>query len=278
MIPKHHELRKCFKLPNPGEHVLLDSSIGIMDRREVSKTTLHDQANLLLSIANIAHSEILKCPSALSDDGETQSSSFPSFPKFLEDDEVVSNFKSVLIPRTESLRQALIMGFPTTSTRLRSVSFDSPMSSAAIVEDQSPSQLPSPPCLAPFLSNMEDSLIKRRYSKKVNHKHCKRGVMSKVGRKKSRSSECVRKFEHTRIPKPAVVSPRPSVSTVKEDMESFSIDAPLSAKSALQSPPAHGVSIKKIFRRKFSWKNYPEVRLPQCSDRKGLKNWNQLTP
>jgi hypothetical protein len=265
MIPKHHELRKCFKLPNPEQHVVLDSSIGILDRREVSKASLHDQANLLLSIANIAHSEILKCPSALSDDGESQGPSFPSFPKSLEDDAVVSNSKTVLIPRTESLRQALMMGFPISNARLRSVSFDSPMPSAAIVEDSSPSPLPPPPCLTPFLANPEDSVMKRRYIKKGTHKHHKRGALSKVGRKKSRSSDGVRKFEHTKIPKPAVVSPRPSVSTVNEDIDSFTMEAPLThTKSALQNPPAIGVSIKKIFRRKFSWKNYPEVRSSLC--------------
>lgn len=267
-----HDLRKCFKLPL-GEQLVLDSSIGIVDRRGLSRASLHDQANLLLSIANIAHSEILQCPSALSDNDDDQErhvSSFPSFPKSLEGDDdwtkELSQKTSVLIPRTESLRRAISMGFPSVSaaTRLRSVSFDSPSPKIALVQDHSP--LPLPP--APLLPEVEDLMLKRGVHKKATHKHYKRGTLSKhVGRKKSRLSESPRKTDGpTKIPKPAVVSPRTSLSMVKDDLESLSMEPPLlpSSKSVLQSPPAPGVTIKKIFRRKFSWKNYPEVRA-RCS-------------
>jgi hypothetical protein len=273
--------RQCYKTPpyQEHQHVVLDSPMGIVDRDQhrevVSKSSLHDQASLLLSIANIAHSEILKCPSALTCDDSRRSrhsllpSSFPAFPKHLEEDDFgrVPNHMLVLLPRTESLRHAIGMGLKG-SNRLRSVSFDSPTSSSAknVKDNCSSSPLLPPPFLHPCVSDVVGSIVKRSSKNGLTSSKKSMKMTSKIYSNRLSRSKKVRLESHTKNTKTnkvassaAVVSPRSSLST-KSSTTSF-IDHPIiHAKSSIQGIPSGSVTIKKIFRRKFSWKNYPEVR------------------
>jgi hypothetical protein len=172
-----------------------------------SKTSVHDQAALLLSFADIANAEIMTCPSALEDDSE----GLPLFPR-LDDKEHQSEW---LTPRTESLQ-----GLLNTANRVRAVSVDSP--THEVVMD----------CTGSPRASQE-------------------GVVTPMGSPVHRPRVFNRKQ-------------RPSMLALHEHVSNKRLgspgDSPSRSPKSLQGTPAKGIPIKTIFRRKFSWKNYPEVR------------------
>lgn len=200
-----------------------DSTVGTSDSVRVSKTSLRDQAALLLSIADIAQSEITTCPSALSDD-----SSFPPcFPSL----DGTTHMKC-LTPRKDSLRGLLYSANSKPGpSRLRAVSIDT--SSMDIVGNRhTPSPLESPPILPLGLVGGS----------------CLSPIVGRLSHKSARLSH---KARHDRV-------------SEREDTKCEQVSPTFSTPSkskALQGKPPAGVTIKKILRRKFSWKNYPEVRL-----------------
>lgn len=261
------------------QHVFLDSDIGIVDhgqREGQVKASIYDQATLLLSIANIAKTEILKCPLALSDDNTSHNhhKSLPHFPKYLDNDGSETNQTSLLAPRAATLRQALLMS-GTAPTRLRSVSFDSPSLSSTEndVDRMTPSPLPAPPCLTPYTADMDVDVAttrKRSYHKKGVGITKKVKVMSKIYSQnrrprlynsKARLDSPIKEYTGTLKPLLPVVSPLSNNNEAMDSTMSTSNfpSSMVHSKGSLQGIPPVGVTVKKVFRRKFSWKNYPEL-------------------
>jgi len=178
------------------------------DGERFSKTSVRDQAALLLSIADIAKSEIKTCPSALSDEQD----SFPKFP-FLGD-----NRSKCLTPHhNDSLRELLT---PYPSGRIRAVSMDTPEG-----DRRTPSPLLSPPALVTVAP-----------------------VTPISGRLSHRSLRLSAKARQERV------------MHEREDIIQVTPILKRSKGKPLQGEVPEDVTVKKIFRRKFSWKNYPEVR------------------
>lgn len=196
-------------------------TVGTFDSADrVLKTSLRDQAALLLSISDIAQSEITTCPMALSND-----SSFPRFPAWN------GGASKFLTPRTESLRGLLYdANIGLKPTRLRTVSIDSPAQFLSM-GFRTPSPLSSPPVLALDLveSSPMKPIVRRLTHRSARLSHKARHERVREGDKKRET-----------IPPVFVTPPK------------F---------KALQGKPPEGVTIKKILRRKFSWKNYTEVGL-----------------
>jgi len=205
------------------------SAIGTND---FSKTSLRNEAALLLSIADIAQSELTTCPSALSDHHDFETSPtlrfLPKFPS-LSCSSAKYDPKSTMSPQTDSLRGLLygantLMG--TGSSRIRSVSIeDSPTGQ----DRRTPSPLACPPTLgSPALvtptPKSKPSIRCARLSIKARHE---------------------------------LVASKSNKSVVAEK-EPITPTTPGKSKP-LQGPIPKGVSITKVYRKKFSWKSYPEV-------------------
>lgn len=187
-------------------------TISIGSESELEKASVRD-ATLLLSIADICKSEIrIGGLSNLWRDDLT----LPKFP-CLSDPAQLEN--KILVPRTESLREFMSSSgmdlYP--STRIRSVSFDSPRKQEDVeeeIDDDSTDVSSDVPMVSP-LQTPRGRRVLRKGS----------GRISKT------------KIEIPVSP----VSPRRS--------------------KTLQGPCPKNLTIKKIQRKKFSWKNYPEVRI-----------------
>jgi len=213
-------------------------------------SAVRDEAALLLSIADIAQTELTVCPSALSDpQGTTLRTGFPNFPALGEQ----RKSKPMLsTPRLQSPRgllnhRANAMGTTSaesssSSSRIRAVSLDSP-ALLALHARRTPSPLASPPALlsaAPItpttpVKGRTTTIRSARLSLKTRHNHV-------VYSKKANHNKVV--LESMSLEEDATAS-SPSTSTKSKP---------------LQGQVPKGVSITKIMRRKFSWKNYPEVR------------------
>jgi hypothetical protein len=210
-----------------------------------TKTSVRDQAVLLLSIADIAKTEI-------NNDGLSAlwvgDEDIPKFPKLSEPN--VSDFKW-LTPRTETLK-GLIVGITNTSSdhypssRIRSVSIEySPeQHSSRFERTASPLSLGPPegiianlvsPGVSPLSKNRR--LPFRKQSLRLSHKARKEHLLSSSSPMSSDDEE---------VPARTVSFADTSTSSKKS--------------KPLQPATAKGVIVKKILRKKFSWKNYPEVR------------------
>ena len=156
----------------------LFASIGSVND-SLQTSAVRDEAALLLSIADIAQSELTVCPSALSDPQDTTPvrTGFPNFPALGEQ----RKSKPMLsTPRLQSPRgllnhRANAMG---TTSRIRAVSLDSP-ALLALHARRTPSPLASPPALlsaAPItpttpVKGRMTTIRSARLSLKARHNH-----------------------------------------------------------------------------------------------------------
>jgi hypothetical protein len=215
---------------------------GENDNARFTKTSVRDQAVLLLSIADIAKTEITNDGfSALWVDDED----IPMFPKLSEPN--VSDFKW-LTPRTETLKDLIVGAMNTSSdhypsNRVRSVSIEySPEQHSSLFErTTSPLSLGPPEgssanIVSPGVSPLSNRRLPfRKQSLRLSHKARKEHVHSSSSPMSSDEEE----------------GPARTVSFA---------DTNSKKSKPLQPATAKGVIVKKILRKKFSWKNYPEVR------------------
>jgi len=200
-------------------------------------SSLRNEAALLLSIADIAQSELTTCPSALSDlqDLETAHHEPRLFPKFpsLSCDSLKYDSKNTVSPQSESLRGLLyrtntLMGSGAASSRLRSVSIeDSPTQALR----RTPSPLACPPTLG------SPALVT---------------PIPKSHKLAIRCSGLSIKARHESM---AAASKSNNKSPLKEPVTPTTPGK----NKPLQGPIPRGVSITKVYRKKFSWKSYPEL-------------------
>jgi|UPI000581A2A7 hypothetical protein len=260
MNPK---LCKRLNLPgSSGNHQprLLNDNLeqqSMRQREGFSQASVRDSAALLLSIADIAKSEIHSDGfSCLWDDGDKPNGLLPSFPTLLSYPSRQSNTNEnkhlTLTPRAESLQDYLSLVSSSTSqlssdevppiSRVRSVSMDAhdwkdhDRTTSPVVSPASKTILPT--LVSPL--SVQRRLPFRKQSLRLSSK-AKKDCLSDDSDASTQS--------HASSPKCRAVS--------------FASDAPSatpsSRKKALQGPTPKGVPMKKIFRKKFSWKNYPEL-------------------
>ena len=216
MNPK---LCKRFALTgSPGTRTI---SIGSENEQTRTSTvfsqsaSVRDQAALLLSIADIAKSEVRDLSTLWDDKAE----GLPKFPLLSSDKS--RNKHKWFTPRAESLSELLASGATSNrenddkyNPRIRTVSIDTP---DATMRTTSPLG-PAPNLVSPVHSPTNRRLPMRNKSLRL----------SKQAKRES------------------VAESKPYSSIQKKG-------------KAIQGTPAKGVPIKKILRKKFSWKNYPEV-------------------
>ena len=215
------------------------------DNARFTKTSVRDQAVLLLSIADIAKTEI-------NNDGLStlwfEDEDIPKFPKLSEPH--ASDFKW-LTPRTETLKDLIVGAMNTSSdhypsNRVRSVSIEySPEQHSSRFERTTSPLLLGPPegssanLVSPGVSPLTNRRLPfRKQSLRLSHKARKEHLLS------SSSPMCSDEEEEDEGPARTV---------------SFA-DTNSKKSKPLQPATAKGVIVKKILRKKFSWKNYPEVR------------------
>ena len=200
------------------------------------QTSLSDEAALLLSIADIAQCELTTCPSALSDDQdeEPRLRLLPKFP----------SLKAKCNPLPSESLGGLLYGSKTTlepeALRIRSVSIEeSPStSSREILNIRSAPLTPSPLACAPILGN--PNLVTPTPSKPA--------------------IRCARLFAKTRHEQLFANK----LCTLKKEHQDKDDKVPITPTTsgkgkALQGPIPKGVAITRVYRKKFSWKSYPEV-------------------
>jgi hypothetical protein len=281
----------------PRPQLVLDSTIEIFDREsDRTETVLNatkgnraeqllcDHATLLLSIADIAQSEIQQCPSALLEDDSKDSliaphhhrritpSSLPTFPKQLESGNacaIGSKPNLLLLPRNDSLRHSILLG--NSSQRHRSVSFDSPTSvlkniihpwESTTPSSTSPLSVPRSPknCRTPRLFDEPEKVTTKRSNKShysLYQSSPKKARLEPSPRATSSVHRCRTKKLLPQVS--ALLSPRITLSS-QSSANSTTVVAGATKQQALQGTPPEGMTIRKVYRRKFSWKNYPQVR------------------
>lgn len=273
----------------PSEPSSTVISPGYRDTEKNS--TLRDEAKLLLSIADIAKCEIAVCPFALLSEDDSYSSGrssrsvcCPTFPVLHKggdhnrgDTETSTATDSFLAPRLESLRgllhSSIMSDFKPLPGRLRAVSIDTPslfLLDRLQKNEDMPSPLAAPPTLASVLIESSFAPLEKagrlRHSSRSGSKRTTPTSMSHTSAvprsmlshkaRRERFLEVKQKTCHTR--------PATSASSSPMTVSSIPVTPPPARKSSsksLQGKPGEGVPTKKIFRRKFSWKNYPEVRI-----------------
>jgi hypothetical protein len=206
-----------------------------------TKASVRDQAVLLLSIADIAKSEI-------NSDGLSKlwvdDEDLPKFPK-LSGQANVSDFKW-LTPRTETLKD-LIMDtssdhYPSNRVRAVSIEYSPEQHSSRFERATSPFSLGAPQesnanIVSPEVSPLSNRRLPfRKQSLRLSHKARKEHLLSSSSPMSSDDEE---------------EGPARTVSFA---------DTNSKKSKPLQPATAKGVIVKKILRKKFSWKNYPEVR------------------
>jgi hypothetical protein len=220
---------------------------GENNNSRFTKTSVRDQAVLLLSIADIAKTEINNDGLSVMWVGDED---IPKFPKLSEPH--ASDFKW-LTPRTETLKDLIVGAMNTSSdhypsNRVRSVSIEySPeQHSSRFERTTSPLSLGPPEgssanLVSPGVSPLTNRRLPfRKQSLRLSHKARKEHLLSAA------SPMCSDEEEEEEEEGPA--------RTV-----SFA-DTNSKKSKPLQPATAKGVIVKKILRKKFSWKNYPEVR------------------
>jgi hypothetical protein len=207
-----------------------------------TKTSVRDQAVLLLSIADIAKTEINKDGLAalwVGDEG------IPNFP-MLTGPNVTTDYKG-LTPRPDTLCDLISTSASTSTTgnsyhasRIRSVSIEYSPSNHALNTLRATSPLLLEPTDSTNLVSPGVSPLSPR------HRRLPTGA-----RKQSlRLSHKARKEQlHPASPDSDVESSNRVVVFADNDKKG----------KPLQNETARGVIVKKILRKKFSWKNYPEV-------------------
>jgi hypothetical protein len=200
-----------------------------------AKTSVRDQAALLLSIADIAKSELGS--SGLTDLWE-DNEDFPKFPLLWGGPDVSA--KLLLAPRTEApLLTDILSKAPATalypSNRVRTVSIDSPYETTSTLL-YSRSRTPSPVSLAAEVVTPVTPMQSPRLPVR------KQRSLRLSARAKQRNEQAQ------------------SLQTIQTDVRAVS--SADQKNRPLQGVCPQGVPTKKILRRKFSWKNYPEVSSP----------------
>jgi hypothetical protein len=221
----HPKFKKRFAQMGP----ITGRTVSIGSEDDIEKTSVRDAA-LLLSIADICKSEIKTggLANIWRDD-----LTLPKFPCLGEESLPDQKF---LAPRTESLVDFLSNSGRSFCQRTRSVSIDSPKCHAMNEDDegdrsQSPIMVsPEPPFL---LSSPHSPVTHRRVTPR---KHSLR-----------LSSKAIRESKEGRV------SPLTPVT------EPISPATQARCKKSLQGPFPKGALIKRIYRKKFSWKNLPEL-------------------
>jgi len=236
----------------PSHRHVTNRKISIGNEGELEKTSVRD-ATLLLSIADICNSEIRTggLVNLWKDD-----LTLPNFPCLSDNN---SDHK-LLSPRTGSLHDfvsrsgsemyASSKANTTAPKRLRSVSIDSPgLLSDARYHDrdvESPvtfsASYSSPSVVTPVQTSIGGSLDVG-------------GNRRSHLRKQSQRLSAKARHEHVQNHRRAeVVQMSPASPTDK-------CPATPKGNTPLQGVTPKGIPIKKIMRKKFSWKNYPEVRI-----------------
>lgn len=193
------------------------------------KVSVQDQAALLLSIADIARCEMITNPSTLEElDGENNVY-LKLFP-FLK---IYHNGNSEeVMEKSRNSPEQIISHFE--SNRLRTISIDSPVPTKTYDGCESPipirRSLPPTSKISVFNSSSLDKVAHRNQRRRPLSKRCSRNKPEKQSH----------------------VSP----SAVTD----LSLPRFFGTNRKLQGIPPKGISLKKIVRQKFSWKNYPEVR------------------
>lgn len=221
-----------------NEKEFQDAAIAMED---TSKTSLCNEAALLLSIADIAQCELTTCPSALSDNQDEESAPrlLPKFPSLTAN----CDTKSMAIP-SESLRRLLygsktMLG--TDPLRIRSVSIEeSPSTSSyeTLQNNRSTPRTPSPLACPPTLGSPNL-------------------VSPILNRPAFRSARLFSKTHHEQLFASKLCS-------VKKEHQDQDVKVPVTPTTPgkgkfLQGPIPKGVAITRVYRKKFSWKSYPEV-------------------
>jgi len=208
------------------------ASLQVAANESELHSSVLDQAALLLSIAEIAKSEIRSDGMrALWDEDEE----LPLFPRL--------TYRQELIPQSRSKEDAEReneLCYP--ANRVRSVSIDSPTYKSTfglLNRTHSPMELPKSIFATPGQENPEPMLVSPLpYRQRLPYRKHSLRLSSKFKRDYAEEKE-VRKvsFEMTSSTPP---------STPKKN-------------KMLQRAPPRNTPMKKIFRKKFSWKNYPEL-------------------
>ena len=215
--------------------------LAAIEMEDFSKASLCDEAALLLSIADIAQCELTTCPSALSDnqDEEPAPRLLPKFPSLRAN----CGPKSSAFP-SESL-QGLLYGsktmLGTEAIRIRSVSIEeSPATSSheILKSVRSTARTPSPLACPPTLGS--PNLVTPILNKPA-----------------IRSARLFIKTRHEQL-FASKLCPLKKNSQDQDVKVPATPTTPAKGKS-LQGPIPKGVAITRVYRKKFSWKSYPEV-------------------
>ena len=210
-----------------------------MNARVHNAETLRDEAALLLSIADICNKEMRdNGVSMLWDDEEEQDRAlFPKFPTLTKP--ALWEDVSFLKPRSEAPR------VPTRYSRPRAVSMDSGRLVSSLVDNDQDSQgseersVSSPIAFAsPYDANQVPIVTPTTHVSLVSNR--------RLPMRKSTQ----RMFKKAK---------RDHLESGTERIERPPVSGRDKKGKALQGIPPKGVPIKKIMRKKFSWKNYPEV-------------------
>ena len=206
--------------------------------------SLQDQAALLLSIADICNKEMKDSGISMlwSDAADEDSALFPKFPSLTKPSSPSEKEDtSFLKPRSEVPRETT--RYP---LRPRAVSMDSGRLATTYIDDSDDSEdsdersVSSPVSFSTPMNSDPPIVTPTTTVSLVTHR---RLPMRKHSSRLLKQA----KREHREPSTPKVERPPVSGKDKKG--------------GKLQGIPPKGVSIKKIMRKKFSWKNYPEVSL-----------------
>jgi hypothetical protein len=230
---------------------------------DVARTTLRGEAELLLSFANIARCEFTDHPSALD---ESSHHDLPMLPNLLESSSSDSSEGSAvvspdLLPRSESIRLPHFKPLPAPS-RLRTVSIDTAHyvslgdcagrpRTPSPMDDEAKTPIVSPEIRRPMVRSTRQSrraCRKAAAAKTFSYHHDE--AMKEMEESSSFSDDDDEVEEHhTTTTTKVIPNKKLRLSVTGGGGRSF------------QTKPPSGVAITTIHRRKFSWKNYPEVCL-----------------
>jgi hypothetical protein len=231
----------------------------------VARTALQGEAELLLSFANIARCEITDHPSALD---ESSHHHLPMLPNLLEsssseESEATSMMvvSPVLLPRSELIPLPHFKPLPAPS-RLRTVSFDTahyvlPLGDCGrsrtpspIDDEEAKTPIVSPEIRRPMVrSTRQSRRACRKAAKKTSSYHHDEAMGEMEESSSFTDDDDEVEHHHHTITTKVIPNKKLRLSVTSVGGRSF------------QTKPPSGVAITTIHRRKFSWKNYPEVCL-----------------
>lgn len=202
---------------------------------EIEKTSVRDAA-LLLSIADICSCEIKT--GGLKNIWR-EDLTLPKFPCIDEENEEKPPGRIPLAPRKESLTDFLTQ---TLSQRARAVSVDQTKLQIEIPKEER-ANVASPPALVSPIPSFERPISPAESPHRFNRIPFRSQRLSTKARRDSMEQSRGRSSSPELTP----LSGPPSPST------------PARCRKPLQPPCRKGVPIKKVYRKKFSWKNLPEL-------------------